>query len=125
MHAQIPDSGTARRKVLSGMESMTQMQQVETHKEGIFVMPKERITILSSFVYFVADPQDTVGTAWSLEDCGAAQPDQNVSEMYAYSSSGMRHAIASAHLQACTDWQCASCIARNFCIEVYTGCQLR
>ena len=57
-------------QVMSGMDSMQKMQEVETLKEGIFVMPKERITIFSTLVYFVADPQDTLGTAWSFEDCG-------------------------------------------------------
>jgi hypothetical protein len=53
------------------MESMHAMEGVETTRQGIFVMPKERITILSTFMYYVADPMDTVATAWSFQECGA------------------------------------------------------
>eukprot|EP00892_Ulva_mutabilis_P003844 jgi/Ulvmu1/1831/UM119_0050.1 len=53
-------------KVLRGMENMHKMESVPTKKEGIFVMPLDRITIFSTFVVYFADPQDTVGTAWSL-----------------------------------------------------------
>lgn len=38
------------RRVVSGMETLRKMEKVETTKEGIFVKPKERITILSSYV---------------------------------------------------------------------------
>ena len=40
-----------RREVLKGFETLTAMEGMETTKEGIFVMPKERISILSSYVY--------------------------------------------------------------------------
>lgn len=57
-------------KVLHGMENMRKMESLPTHKQGIFVMPLERVTIHSTFVIFVADPQDTLGTAWSLRQVG-------------------------------------------------------
>ena len=49
------------RHVTEGMDVMHAMEAVETRKEGIFVMPKERITIFSTFVYLIADPQNTLG----------------------------------------------------------------
>lgn len=60
-------------KVLHGMENMHKMESLPTQKQGIFVMPVERVTIHSTFMIFVADPQDTLGTAWSLRqvDTGA------------------------------------------------------
>ena len=36
---------------MKGFEALTVMEAVETTKEGIFVMPKARITILSTYVY--------------------------------------------------------------------------
>ena len=39
------------REVLKGFDTLTAMETMETTKEGIFVMPKERISILSSYVY--------------------------------------------------------------------------
>ena len=59
------------RQVTSGMEAVHAMESVETRKEGIFVMPKERINIWSTFVYYVADPRNTLATAWSFEATGA------------------------------------------------------
>lgn len=55
------------------MDAMRGMEGVETRKEGIFVMPLQRITISSTFTYFMADPQNTVATAaaWSFSECGA------------------------------------------------------
>ena len=44
--------------VLSGFEALDAMQQVETTKQGIFVMPVERITILSTYVYDVEAPPE-------------------------------------------------------------------
>eukprot|EP01026_Neomeris_dumetosa_P074886 TRINITY_DN783_c0_g1_i2.p1 TRINITY_DN783_c0_g1~~TRINITY_DN783_c0_g1_i2.p1 ORF type:complete len:248 (+),score=30.04 TRINITY_DN783_c0_g1_i2:117-860(+) len=41
-------------QVTQGMDVLRKMEQVETRKEGIFVMPKERITIHSSYVYPVS-----------------------------------------------------------------------
>lgn len=60
-------------QVLRGMEHIHKMEKLPTKKEGIFVMPLERVTIHSTFVIFVADPEDTLGTAWSLRhvDTGA------------------------------------------------------
>ncbi len=34
-----------------GFDTLTNMEGVETKKEGIFIMPKDRITILSTYVY--------------------------------------------------------------------------
>lgn len=38
-------------EVTHGWEVLDKMEQVETISEGIFVMPKERITILSTYMY--------------------------------------------------------------------------
>ncbi|CAL5188724.1 unnamed protein product [Lathyrus oleraceus] len=38
-------------KVTKGDDTLTKLEQLPTRKEGIFVMPKERITILSSYYY--------------------------------------------------------------------------
>lgn len=38
-------------EVTKGFDTLTKLEEVETKKEGIFVMPKDRITILSSYVY--------------------------------------------------------------------------
>ncbi|OWM75955.1 peptidyl-prolyl cis-trans isomerase CYP23 [Punica granatum] len=45
-------------KVTKGDETLKKLEQLPTRREGIFVMPKERITILSSYYY------DT-----KMEDC--------------------------------------------------------
>lgn len=37
--------------MLSGEEVLEAMEAVETTRQGIFVMPKERISILSTYVY--------------------------------------------------------------------------
>lgn len=38
-------------EVTKGFETLTKFEDVETKRDGIFVMPKERITIHSSYVY--------------------------------------------------------------------------
>jgi hypothetical protein len=54
------------RKVLSGMDTVYKFDKLPTKKEGIFVMPLDRITILSTFVVYVDDPHDTEGTTFVL-----------------------------------------------------------
>jgi hypothetical protein len=52
------------------MTALRKMESLETKKEGIFVMPVERVTIHSTFIYFLADPAATVGAAasgWSFD----------------------------------------------------------
>ena len=39
------------REVTGGFDTLTKLEEVETIKEGIFVMPKQRIHILSTYVY--------------------------------------------------------------------------
>ena len=39
------------REVTKGFDTLTKLEEVETVKEGIFVMPKQRIPILSTYVY--------------------------------------------------------------------------
>lgn len=56
-------------KVTNGMHTMHKMETVETTKSGIFVMPKERITIHSSFMYYLLNPQNTAEVAWAMQDC--------------------------------------------------------
>ncbi|XP_026422169.1 peptidyl-prolyl cis-trans isomerase CYP23-like [Papaver somniferum] len=38
-------------KVTKGDETLRKLEELPTRREGIFVMPKERITILSSYYY--------------------------------------------------------------------------
>ncbi len=40
-----------RRKITKGMETLRKLETLETRKEGIFIMPLERITILASYCY--------------------------------------------------------------------------
>ena len=54
------------RKVLAGMDTVYKFAELPTKKEGIFVMPLERITILSTFVVYIDDPLDTLGTSMVL-----------------------------------------------------------
>eukprot|EP01025_Chloroclados_australasicus_P020046 TRINITY_DN21081_c0_g1_i1.p1 TRINITY_DN21081_c0_g1~~TRINITY_DN21081_c0_g1_i1.p1 ORF type:complete len:245 (-),score=19.74 TRINITY_DN21081_c0_g1_i1:445-1179(-) len=56
-------------RVLRGMGALRKMEEVETTRSGIFVMPKERINIQSTYLYYVADPENTVSTAWSFKEC--------------------------------------------------------
>jgi hypothetical protein len=58
------------RQVTSGMPTLRAMEQVETTRQGIFVMPKDRITIFSTFMFYVADPQDTLAAVWSFQERG-------------------------------------------------------
>eukprot|EP00193_Tetraselmis_chui_P016513 CAMPEP_0177780924 /NCGR_PEP_ID=MMETSP0491_2-20121128/17527_1 /TAXON_ID=63592 /ORGANISM="Tetraselmis chuii, Strain PLY429" /LENGTH=275 /DNA_ID=CAMNT_0019300857 /DNA_START=90 /DNA_END=918 /DNA_ORIENTATION=- len=49
-------------QVTQGLEVLDKMQLVETKREGIFVMPKERITIFSSYVYSSSAAFSDTGT---------------------------------------------------------------
>lgn len=48
--AHLDNQYTVFGKVLSGDDVLAKLEQVETRKEGIFVMPKHRITISSATV---------------------------------------------------------------------------
>ena len=48
--AHLDQQYTVFGKVLSGMDVLSKLEEVETRKEGIFVMPKHRITISSATV---------------------------------------------------------------------------
>ena len=39
-----------RREVTEGLETLERLEQVETKKEGIFVMPLQRISIRSTYM---------------------------------------------------------------------------
>lgn len=43
--------GICCREVTKGFETLAKFETVETTRDGIFVMPKERITIFSSYVH--------------------------------------------------------------------------
>ncbi|KAK3270461.1 hypothetical protein CYMTET_21144 [Cymbomonas tetramitiformis] len=47
-------------RVVRGFDVLTKLEQVETKREGIFVMPKERITILSTYITTSGAPSDLV-----------------------------------------------------------------
>lgn len=66
---------------MSGMDTVYKFDKVPTKKEGIFVMPLERITILSTFVVYVDDPNDTEGTTFVLNknEIPAFKPDSSSS----------------------------------------------
>lgn len=53
-------------EVTQGLETLAAMERVETRKEGIFIMPKERITIQSTYVYMAEE--DSHGTADGSEE---------------------------------------------------------
>lgn len=53
---------------MSGMDTVYKFDKLPTKKEGIFVMPLERITILSTFVVYVDDPNDTQGNSFVLNE---------------------------------------------------------
>lgn len=42
-------------EVTSGLAALGSMERVETRRDGIFVMPTKRITILAQYMYTVAD----------------------------------------------------------------------
>ncbi|KAL2608689.1 hypothetical protein R1flu_027262 [Riccia fluitans] len=42
-------------KVTKGYDTLAKLEELPTRKEGIFVMPLERISILSSYYYDLAD----------------------------------------------------------------------
>jgi hypothetical protein len=50
-----------RSKVTKGMETLRAFEKLETTTEGIFVMPKKRVTILSSYIYLASAPLTNVG----------------------------------------------------------------
>jgi hypothetical protein len=54
------------------MKALRAMEGLETKKEGIFVMPVKRVTIFSTFMMYMSDPQNTLETAWSFRECGVA-----------------------------------------------------
>lgn len=53
-------------KVMTGMDTVYKFDKLPTKKEGIFVMPLERITIHSTFVVYVDDPDDIEGKSFVL-----------------------------------------------------------
>ena len=53
-----------RREVTKGLEVLSAMEQVETRKEGIFVMPKDRITISSTYTYYVGGTAEEQVQCW-------------------------------------------------------------
>lgn len=56
-------------KLVAGDDVLTRMEQVETTRNGIFVMPKDRIDIVSTYVYTVGSGGDTAGG--DAENAGA------------------------------------------------------
>ena len=57
------------REVTDGLDTLSLLEEVETTKEGIFVMPKERITISSTYV--ISNSGAHTGSATST-DCQIA-----------------------------------------------------
>ena len=49
------------REVTAGFETLSKFEGVETTRDGIFVMPKERITIQSSYVICERCERETSG----------------------------------------------------------------
>lgn len=48
------------------MSALRSMEGVETRKEGIFVMPKDRITILATYWYRASQPNATLSLVGGL-----------------------------------------------------------
>jgi hypothetical protein len=75
--------GCAYREVTKGFEAqgtLSKFEAVETTKDGIFVMPKERITIHSTYVYCDKCEKETAfhkhridSLSKELESCRAAR----------------------------------------------------
>ena len=62
--AGVPTAYLRRRgQVTAGWDTLTKFEGVETRREGIFVMPKERITILSTYVKGGPGDADAVAVA--------------------------------------------------------------
>ena len=57
------------REVTNGLDTLTNLENVDTVKEGIFVMPKERITISSTYV--MSSPDAHTGSG-ATTDCQKA-----------------------------------------------------
>lgn len=55
-----------------GLEVLDKMESVETTRDGIFVMPKERITIFSTYVYSASSLLHAGGEAFPAAACHAA-----------------------------------------------------
>lgn len=55
--------------VTSGMETLRRMEGLETTRQGIFVMPKERIGILASYWYRVSGSFSLGGEAEANKNC--------------------------------------------------------
>lgn len=53
------------REVTAGMDTLDRFEKVEVKREGIFVMPLERITIMSSYVY---TPEENLETKSSCQE---------------------------------------------------------
>ena len=47
-------------EVTAGLSVLSEIEKVSTHKKGIFVMPNERIEILSTFIYKVEESNQLV-----------------------------------------------------------------
>ena len=62
--AHSPTSACLCRQVTNGSETLAKMENVETTTSGIFVMPKQRIEITSTYV--VDDP--CMGSVRRLQD---------------------------------------------------------
>ncbi|GIL60337.1 hypothetical protein Vafri_14960 [Volvox africanus] len=50
----------ARRKVTEGMETLRRMEDLPTKREGIFVMPLKRVTILATYWYRINHPEPSL-----------------------------------------------------------------
>ena len=62
--------------MVEGDDVLQKMEEVETKREGIFVMPKERIQIVSSYVYSIQEQSGGAGKgdtrcSTSLSHCRA------------------------------------------------------
>ena len=54
-------------EVTEGIETLRSMEDVETTREGIFVMPKDRITIHSTYTYDVDGARNSKATGLTPE----------------------------------------------------------
>jgi hypothetical protein len=88
------------------MDTVLKFTELPTRTEGIFVMPRDRITIHSTFVVRMDDPLDTVGATMvrSRNDVavvGAAEQRQSSTTGVILSHTGDRTASLAIEISNC------------------------
>jgi cyclophilin family peptidyl-prolyl cis-trans isomerase len=75
-------------RVTRGMDTLHKLEALETRREGIFVMPKERVTIVSSYWYVDGSPFKLRGSTSSGSSSGGSTSSSGSGNSSSNSSSG-------------------------------------